>query len=31
MAHALADAHGVGDDLTAEAEVMASNILSDPG
>lgn len=30
VAHALADAHGVGDQLTAEAEVMASNILSDP-
>jgi 3-hydroxyisobutyrate dehydrogenase-like beta-hydroxyacid dehydrogenase len=28
VAHALADAHGVGDQLTAEAEVMASNILS---
>ncbi|KIF02009.1 phosphogluconate dehydrogenase [Streptomyces sp. RSD-27] len=31
VAHALADAHGVGDELTAEAQVMASNILSDPG
>ncbi|MFD9355399.1 DUF1932 domain-containing protein [Streptomyces sp. NPDC060031] len=31
VAHALADAHGVGDQLTAEAQVMASNILSDPG
>ncbi|MFI1864366.1 DUF1932 domain-containing protein [Streptomyces jumonjinensis] len=31
VAHALADAHGVGDELTAEARVMASNILSDPG
>jgi 3-hydroxyisobutyrate dehydrogenase-like beta-hydroxyacid dehydrogenase len=30
VAHALADAHGVGDQLTTEAEVMASNILSDP-
>ncbi|WP_434591773.1 DUF1932 domain-containing protein [Streptomyces sp. A5-4] len=30
VAHALADAHGVGDQLTAEAEIMASNILSDP-
>lgn len=30
VAHALADVHGVGDQLTAEAEVMASNILSDP-
>ncbi|MET7712314.1 DUF1932 domain-containing protein [Streptomyces sp. NPDC005407] len=30
VAHALADAHGVGDQLTAEAEAMASNILSDP-
>ncbi|MFD4938148.1 DUF1932 domain-containing protein [Streptomyces virginiae] len=31
VAHALAEAHGVGDELTAEAQVMASNILSDPG
>lgn len=31
VAHALADAHGVGDELTAEAQVMASNILADPG
>ncbi|MCY0940111.1 NAD(P)-dependent oxidoreductase [Streptomyces antarcticus] len=31
VAHALAAAHGVGDELTAEAEAMASNILSDPG
>ncbi|MFJ2478177.1 DUF1932 domain-containing protein [Streptomyces sp. NPDC087659] len=31
VAHALADAHGVGAQLTAEAQVMASNILSDPG
>ncbi|MFF9349482.1 DUF1932 domain-containing protein [Streptomyces sp. NPDC014734] len=31
VAHALADAHGVGDELTAEAEVMVSAILSDPG
>jgi 3-hydroxyisobutyrate dehydrogenase-like beta-hydroxyacid dehydrogenase len=30
VAHALAEAHGVGDELTAEAEAMASNILSDP-
>lgn len=30
VAHALADTHGVGDQLTAEAQVMASNILSDP-
>lgn len=30
VAHALADAHGVGDQLTAEAQAMASNILSDP-
>lgn len=30
VAHALADAHGVGDQLTAEAEVMVSAILSDP-
>ncbi|MFI1573919.1 DUF1932 domain-containing protein [Streptomyces anulatus] len=30
VAHALADAHGVGDQLTAEAEVMISAILSDP-
>lgn len=30
VAHALADAHGVGDQLTAEAEAMAANILSDP-
>ncbi|MFF9575282.1 DUF1932 domain-containing protein [Streptomyces rubiginosohelvolus] len=30
IAHALADAHGVGDQLTAEAEVMISAILSDP-
>ncbi|MFB8140737.1 NAD(P)-dependent oxidoreductase [Streptomyces parvus] len=30
IAHALADAHGVGDHLTAEAEVMISAILSDP-
>ncbi|MGQ4726890.1 DUF1932 domain-containing protein [Streptomyces sp. Ju416(a)] len=30
VAHALADAHGVGDQLTAEAEVMISTILSDP-
>ncbi|MBW5481138.1 NAD(P)-dependent oxidoreductase [Streptomyces bambusae] len=30
VAHALADAHGVGEELTAEAQVMASNILSDP-
>ncbi|MEV0415979.1 DUF1932 domain-containing protein [Streptomyces sp. NPDC050448] len=31
VAHALADAHGVADELTAEAQAMASNILSDPG
>ncbi|MFB6822656.1 DUF1932 domain-containing protein [Streptomyces virginiae] len=31
VAHALAAAYGVGGELTAEAEVMASNILSDPG
>ncbi|MFF4456697.1 DUF1932 domain-containing protein [Streptomyces goshikiensis] len=31
VAHALADAHGVGNELTAEAQAMASNILSDPG
>ncbi|GAA3375177.1 NAD(P)-dependent oxidoreductase [Streptomyces racemochromogenes] len=31
VAHALAHAHGVGDELTAEAQVMASNILSAPG
>ncbi|MFF9010926.1 DUF1932 domain-containing protein [Streptomyces goshikiensis] len=31
VAHAPADAHGVGDELTAEAQAMASNILSDPG
>ncbi|MFD6912189.1 DUF1932 domain-containing protein [Streptomyces virginiae] len=31
VAHALAVAHGVSDELTAEAQVMASNILSDPG
>ncbi|MFI2618502.1 DUF1932 domain-containing protein [Streptomyces sp. NPDC018584] len=31
VAHALADAHGVGDELTAEAQTMESNILSDPG
>ncbi|MET9694761.1 DUF1932 domain-containing protein [Streptomyces sp. NPDC006514] len=31
MAHALVAAHGVGDELTAEAQVMASNILSVPG
>ncbi|MFD7860713.1 DUF1932 domain-containing protein [Streptomyces sp. NPDC059783] len=30
VAHALADAHGVGPQLTAEAEVMVSEILSDP-
>ncbi|MFJ6510242.1 DUF1932 domain-containing protein [Streptomyces sp. NPDC091406] len=30
VAHALADAHGVGDQLTAEAEIMFSAILSDP-
>ncbi|MFB8122953.1 DUF1932 domain-containing protein [Streptomyces bacillaris] len=30
VAHALADAHGVDDRLTAEAEVMISAILSDP-
>ncbi|PZT72719.1 MULTISPECIES: DUF1932 domain-containing protein [unclassified Streptomyces] len=30
VAHALADAHGVGEQLTAEAEVMVSAILSDP-
>ncbi|WP_460037159.1 NAD(P)-dependent oxidoreductase [Streptomyces cavourensis] len=30
VAHALADTHGVGDQLTAEAEVMISAILSDP-
>ncbi|MFC8728354.1 NAD(P)-dependent oxidoreductase [Streptomyces bacillaris] len=30
VAHALADAHGVGDQLTAEAEIMISTILSDP-
>lgn len=30
IAHALADIHGVGDQLTVEAQVMASNILSDP-
>ncbi|WP_375373357.1 DUF1932 domain-containing protein [Streptomyces sp. KAI-26] len=30
IAHALADAHGVGDQLTAEAEIMISTILSDP-
>lgn len=31
VAHALADVHGVGDELIAEAQVMASNILADPG
>ncbi|MFD3676086.1 DUF1932 domain-containing protein [Streptomyces sp. NPDC058613] len=31
VAHALAGAHGVGDELTAEAQAMASNILADPG
>ncbi|MFF4443526.1 DUF1932 domain-containing protein [Streptomyces sp. NPDC001502] len=31
VAHALADAHGVGDELTVEAQAMASNILADPG
>lgn len=31
VAHALADAHGVGEQLTAEAEVMVSGILADPG
>ncbi|MFF4260944.1 MULTISPECIES: NAD(P)-dependent oxidoreductase [Streptomyces] len=30
VAHALAATHGVGAELTAEAETMASNILSDP-
>ncbi len=30
VAHALADAHGVGDQLTAEAEIMISAILSGP-
>ncbi|MFJ6696506.1 DUF1932 domain-containing protein [Streptomyces sp. NPDC091272] len=30
VAHALADAHGVGEQLTAEAEIMVSGILSDP-
>ncbi|MEV3995501.1 DUF1932 domain-containing protein [Streptomyces halstedii] len=30
VAHALADAHGVGEQLMAEAEVMVSAILSDP-
>ncbi|WP_327274333.1 DUF1932 domain-containing protein [Streptomyces sp. NBC_01224] len=30
VAHALADAHGVGDQLTGEAEIMISAILSDP-
>ncbi|MGC4947344.1 DUF1932 domain-containing protein [Streptomyces sp. DT224] len=30
VAHALADAHGVGEQLTAEADVMVSAILSDP-
>ncbi|MFJ5082237.1 DUF1932 domain-containing protein [Streptomyces sp. NPDC088706] len=30
IAHALADAHGVGDQLTAEAEIMISAILTDP-
>ncbi|MFD3651159.1 DUF1932 domain-containing protein [Streptomyces cyaneofuscatus] len=30
VAHALADAHGVDDQLTAEAEVMISAILSGP-
>ncbi|MFE6701832.1 DUF1932 domain-containing protein [Streptomyces sp. NPDC057718] len=30
IAHALADVHGVGDQLTAEAEIMFSAILSDP-
>ncbi|MBM7052965.1 DUF1932 domain-containing protein [Streptomyces durocortorensis] len=30
VAHALAGAHGVGDQLTAEAEIMFSAILSDP-
>nr|MDT0523485.1 DUF1932 domain-containing protein [Streptomyces sp. DSM 41633] len=30
VAHALADAHGVGDRLTAEAEFMVSAFLSDP-
>lgn len=30
VAHALADAHGVGEQLTVEAEVMISAILSDP-
>lgn len=31
VSHALARAHGVGDQLTAEAEIMVSGILSDPG
>ncbi|MDT3395300.1 DUF1932 domain-containing protein [Streptomyces sp. B1866] len=31
VAHALAAAHGVGDALNREAEVMVSEILSDPG
>ncbi|MHC3460370.1 DUF1932 domain-containing protein [[Kitasatospora] papulosa] len=31
VSHALAQAHGVGDQLTAEAESMVSAILSDPG
>ncbi|MEV0021787.1 DUF1932 domain-containing protein [Streptomyces atroolivaceus] len=31
VSHALAHAHGVGDQLTAEAEIMVSAILSDPG
>ncbi|MGZ2359713.1 DUF1932 domain-containing protein [Streptomyces sp. 372A] len=30
VAHALADAHGVGEQLTAEAEVMVSAVLADP-
>nr|WP_202446100.1 NAD(P)-dependent oxidoreductase [Streptomyces sp. SID4941] len=30
VSHALAHAHGVGDQLTAEAEIMVSAILSDP-
>ncbi|MFD5425513.1 DUF1932 domain-containing protein [Streptomyces sp. NPDC127084] len=30
VAHALAAAHGVGEELTTEAKVMAANILSDP-
>lgn len=31
VSHALAKQHGVGDLLTAEAQIMTSEILSDPG